>query len=180
MARRSSAKKEQNLWFLCEKCKANVTTKDRDQHDEFCPLENPAAFSKCSFVRDGKLYSNQLMVKSATDDIRDISSKQLNSLVFLSESVITLCGLVFGDYVMLYSAQLPDRTPVVRTVWPTPSSFTTTIFVSEEGKNTVPPSVSAERLITLNYFSRAQDDVEGFFGCSNRCRKMFIRFIVSQ
>lgn len=133
MARKSSAKKEQILWVLCEKCKANITTKDQDHHDEFCPLENVALFSKCSFVRDNKLYSNQLMVKQTTDDVRDLSSKQLNSLVFLSESVINLCGLVFGDYVMIYSEQMPDRAPVVRTVWPTPSGFTTTVFVSEEG-----------------------------------------------
>lgn len=134
MARRSSAKKEQILWFLCEKCKANITTKERDQHDEYCPLEDAAVFSKCSFVRDNKLFSNQLTVKSVTDDLKDLSSKQLNSLVCLSESVINLCGLVFGDYVMLYSEQVPDRAPVVRTVWPTPSSFTTTVFVSEEGE----------------------------------------------
>lgn len=134
MARKSSAKKEQIPWFLCEKCKANITTKDREQHDEYCPLEDAALFSKCSFVRDGKLFSNQLIPKQVTEDVRDLSSKQLNSLVFLSESVINLCGLVFGDYVMLYSVQLPDRAPVVRTVWPTPSGFTTTVFVSEEGK----------------------------------------------
>lgn len=135
MSRKSLTKKEQTTWFQCEKCKANITTKDREQHAEFCPLADATHFTKCSFVRDNKLYSNQLMAKPPTDDyVRDLNQKQLNSLVFLSESAINLCGFIFGDYVVIRSIQQPSRAPVIRTVWPTSSNFSTTVFVSEEGE----------------------------------------------
>lgn len=137
MPPKSASKREQVLWYLCEKCKANITSKEREQHDDVCPLDSIDSLTRFSFVRGGVLHSNQLNAKPITEDIRDLTAKQLNGLVFLSESVINLCGFVLGDQVLIHTPQSPAIAPIVRSVWPTPNSFLTTVFVSEEGKKLI-------------------------------------------
>lgn len=140
MPPKSSSKKEAVLWYLCEQCKVNITSKDRDQHEEHCPIEQQEADEEplkpflCSYIRDQRLFSVSLNAKPVTEELSDLSGAQLKGLVFLSESVINLCGFILGDFVSLSSPQLPEIAPVVRTVWPVPDRFLTTVFVTDEGK----------------------------------------------
>lgn len=135
MPPKSASKREQVLWYLCEACKANITTKDREQHESLCPLNNIECLTKCSFVRDHKFHSNQLNIKSTVEDVRDLTAKQLSSLVYLSESVISLCGFILGEQVLVHSPHCNDQTPVVRFVWPIPNSFLTSVLVSADGES---------------------------------------------
>lgn len=129
MPPKSASKRDQVLWFLCAKCKANITTKDKEEHDALCPLDTTEHSSKCTFIRNARLYSNQINAKPATDDIRDLTVKQLSSLIFLSESVMNLCGFILGEQVMVQSS----HARMVRSVWPLPNSLLTSVLVSEEG-----------------------------------------------
>lgn len=136
MPPKSATKRDQVLWFLCEKCKANVTTKEKDEHDSLCPLDTDDCLIKCTFIRNGKLYANQLNGKPITDDIRDLNLKQLNSLIFLSESVMNICGFILGEQVLVHSSPTKENgARIVRSVWPLPNSLLTSVMVSEEGEN---------------------------------------------
>lgn len=133
MPPKSASKRDQVLWLLCERCKANITTKDKEEHDALCPLDTAEHASKCTFIRNAKLYSNQINAKPATDDIRDLTVKQLSSLIFLSESVMNLCGYTLGEQVLVQSSHARENERMVRSVWPLPNSLLTSVLVSEEG-----------------------------------------------
>lgn len=133
MPPKSASKRDQVLWFLCEKCKANVASKDREQHDELCPLDTEESSSKCVFVRNGIFHSNKLAVKPITDDVRGMDFGQLSGLVFLSESAMTLCGFVLGETVVVRTMNGEPSTPIVRNVWPLPNSSLTNVLVAKEG-----------------------------------------------
>lgn len=138
MPPKSSAKKELILWYLCEKCKVNITSKDRDKHEDYCPIvTHPGEPFICSFVYDNKFYSTTLNPDPPTDClISNLPANQLNGYVFIRESVMNLCGFILGDWVVCTSPQLP-HTQVVRSIWPVPDRFLTTVYVTVEGK-TVP------------------------------------------
>lgn len=133
MPPKSATKREPVLWYLCEKCNANVTTKAKEQHEEICPLDTEESRSKCCFVRDEKFHSNQLGIKGITDDVRELNARQLKSLVFVSESVIGLCGFILGEPVVLRIQTDASATSVVRFIWPLPNSMLTNVQVAEEG-----------------------------------------------
>lgn len=65
--------------------------------------------------------------------ITDLSGCVLNGIVCVSESTMNLCGWMLADLVVCSSPQLPDEAPVVRTVWPVPDRFGSTVFVPEDG-----------------------------------------------
>lgn len=134
MPPKSASKREQILWYLCEQCKANIASKDREQHDALCPLTGVECLTRCSFVRDHKFHSNQLNVKRTADDVRNLTAKQFSSLVFLSESVISLCGFILGQHVLVHSPQYDHSAPIVRCVWPLSNSLLTSVLVSEDGE----------------------------------------------
>lgn len=131
MPPKSSAKKEQALWFFCDKCKVYVTSKDIQNHVENCPITE-TSFSSC-FIKEKKLYTNLFEPKPLTDDIKNLTQKQLNGVIFISEKAIKLCELIIGDFVLIKIPQKPDFVPVVRMVWPIVDRFQTTVFVSNEG-----------------------------------------------
>lgn len=132
MSRKSLPKKDQVIWYLCAKCNSNIYVKDREQHSEYCPAIESTT---CTIIRDKQLLSAQLIAQTITDELRGLNAKHLNNLVFLSESVFGLCDFVLGDNVLISSDALPNGVPIVRSVWPTPSSSTipTLVSVVEEG-----------------------------------------------
>lgn len=133
-----SAKKEPAiLWFECERCLVNITSKDREQHEQHCPIiawKCPDQPFSCSFVHQRRLFTTSVSRKLPSDSlITDLTESQTNGFIFISESTMSLCGLMLGDLVECSSPQLPDKRAVVRTVWPVPDRFGTTVFVTEEG-----------------------------------------------
>lgn len=131
MPPKSSNKKEKALWFFCEKCQVNVSSKDIQIHEEVCPITEKS-FS-CCFIKEKKLFTNLFEPKPLTDDLKNLTSKQLNGIIFISEKAIKLCELIIGDFVLIEIPQKLDFVPVVRMVWPTVDRFQTTVFVSKEG-----------------------------------------------
>lgn len=142
MPPKSSTKKDHPppLWLVCDKCRVHITSKEREQHESHCPVdywESPAGAKllPCSFVHDRHLYTTSVTAKFPADSrITDLAESQLNGIVCVSESTMSLCGWMLADLVVCSSPQLPDDVPVVRTVWPVPDRVGTTVFVSESGK----------------------------------------------
>lgn len=140
MPPRTSAKKEPApLWYLCEQCQVNITSKDRDQHDQHCPLQPDADGRQpfaCSYVHDRLLYAASVSPRLPSDTlIADLPPAQLNGFVYVSESTMAVCGWILGDLVACRSPQLAaEKVPAtVRSVWPVPDRFGATVFIPEEG-----------------------------------------------
>lgn len=135
----SSSRKEPILWYLCETCQVNITSKDRDQHDRHCPIttgHHHQPFST-SFVHNKTIYSATVVGRppTAASFVSDLPESQLNGMIFISEAAMQLCGFVLGDWVSCTSPQFPDRAAIVRTVWPMPNTDLTTIFITVDGEN---------------------------------------------
>lgn len=136
MSRKSLPKKDQIIWYLCSKCNTHIYAKEREQHIENCPLDESSLQTTCAFIRNKTLVTNQLAVKPTTEDLRAINLKNLNNLLFVHESVFSLCDLVLGDYVSVSSPSLPNSVPITRIIWPLTAGTlpATSVCVSEEGK----------------------------------------------
>lgn len=159
MPPKSSSKKDQIAWLLCEKCKVYITSKDRDKHEDDCPLPNEISESmkvKYSFVRSKQLFLTHLCEKTditsvlSDELLSDLGSKYLNHLVFASESVMNICDLIISDFVVLQSSA-EDFVPVVRRVWPVTDKNTSNVFVTDEGEFVLNVNYYCALLFPLNY-----------------------------
>lgn len=142
MPPKSSSKKDQIAWLLCEKCRVYITSKDRDKHEEDCPLPNEITDTitpKYSFIQSKQLYSTHLCEKTdltgilSDELLSDLGAKYLNNLIFASESVMNLCDWIISDFVVLQSTS-ENFVPVARRVWPVADKNTSNVFVTDEGK----------------------------------------------
>lgn len=130
MSRKSLSKKETAIWYLCNSCNCNVFSKDRESHS--CPSDESLQ-TNCTFIRDKKLISKQLTEKVITDELRGINANKLDSLIFLHESVFSLCDLILGDNVLISSSALANNAAIVRNAWPISGSSAGLVSVTEEG-----------------------------------------------
>lgn len=134
MPPKSSAKKEQILWYLCEKCKVNITSIDREQHEsKYCPIAPDRTKPvQTSFIYEKTLFTNTVSIKlPQINELNDLPEHLKNNFVFLSESAMNLCGFILGDSVVLSSPQCTEM--AVRSVWPISDRFLTTLFLNENG-----------------------------------------------
>lgn len=143
MPPKSSSKKDQIAWLLCEKCKVYITNKDRDKHAEDCPISNEINESfqcKYSFVRSKQLHSTHLSEKTdqsailSDELLSDLGSKYLNNLIFVSESVMSLCDWIISDFVVVQPVNETKFVPIVRRIWPITDRNTSNVFVTDEGE----------------------------------------------
>lgn len=128
MSRKSLSKKETSVWSQCNTCNGYILTKDRDQHR--CTLE---AQQIC--ILDKKLHAKQVALKTYSGDLNGIDPVKLNNLIFLHESVFSLCDLILGDFVRVSSDDLSNAAPIVRMAWPmlNQSVVNGVISVTEQG-----------------------------------------------
>ena len=137
----SSHKKDNALqWFHCEKCNVNITSNDRELHENYCPITTYNDLSQPftnSFIYNKKLYSTTFGAKPSQININilndTLNPTQLNGFVFLSESVMNLCGFILGEKVSICSPQITPPA-VIKTAWPIPDRFATSVFVTDYGK----------------------------------------------
>lgn len=139
MAPKSSSKKDQIAWLLCDKCKVYITSKERDKHEVDCPVQivSDEPFRvNYSFIQNKQFFSTQLKTDPQailSDELNDLGSKYLNSLVFASESVMNLCDWIISDFVVLQPTS-ENCIPVVKRVWPATDKNTSNVFVADEGE----------------------------------------------
>ncbi|XP_056640032.1 ribosome biogenesis protein SPATA5-like isoform X1 [Diorhabda sublineata] len=116
--------KKSTFWMQCDHCSIFLNTKDSDQHNNDCPPD--IKVGAYNFVKNEILYGT--LDQKVNEEIKNISSKDKENLVFLSESVIRLCSLAIGDYAVI--SCLNNKTPpVAKIVWPTmEKSLTSVLF----------------------------------------------------
>ncbi|CAH2000899.1 unnamed protein product [Acanthoscelides obtectus] len=117
-------KKPHSPWVQCEQCCTSLLPKDSSIHKDDCPpnTENP----RYILFRDGVLYGT-VDVKGQ-EEIKNISSRELDNMVFLSQSAMQLCNLCIGQWASIQSTK-NSIPPVARIVWPTvEKSATSALF----------------------------------------------------
>ncbi|XP_005176271.1 ATPase family gene 2 protein homolog A [Musca domestica] len=139
MPPKSSNKKSSNkaaaIWYTCEKCDAHITSNDRERHENVCPIgagqyENKKG-EPLEYIRKGVFYSSSMEVrKYEIETLKDMPEKYLNNMIFISEGAIRLSGFHIGQQLLIKSTK--ENVTYVRSVWPIPDKFLTTIFVNEE------------------------------------------------
>ncbi|KAG4072431.1 hypothetical protein HA402_004363 [Bradysia odoriphaga] len=159
MPPKSSSKKDQIAWLLCEKCKIYITSKDRNKHEEDCPVPNEITESiqwKYSFIRLKQVYAQQLCETTdrtailSDELLSDLGSKYLNNLVFASESVMNLCDWIISDFVVLQPS-CDTHIPVVKRVWPAVDKNTSNVFVTDDELRTAWQDVTYVTITKLPY-----------------------------
>lgn len=141
MPPKSSSKKDHIAWLLCERCKVHLASKDRDKHEEDCPIPNETSTScKYSFIQSKKFHTQHLCeidqsLPILSDELlTDLDAKYLNNLIFASDTVMNLCEWVISDYVVIRPTGEGKFIPIVRKVWPVTDRNTSNVFVTDDGK----------------------------------------------
>ncbi|XP_066145360.1 ATPase family gene 2 protein homolog A isoform X2 [Euwallacea fornicatus] len=123
----SHSKTKKNLsaqWYQCDKCHSYITHKDIELHGAMCPpdLENLGH----TFVLDGVLFG--LLDLKPCEEVKNLSSREKDSMLFISQAAMQLCEFAIGDLVVLESRG--RSTPLVLKVWPTIEKGLTSVLIT--------------------------------------------------
>lgn len=123
------SKKNSTNWVNCDKCFITLLNKDTEKHLNDCPPN----ISKINyhFIENGSLFG--ILDLKSNEEIKNLSSKEIDNLVFLSQTVIQMCSLSIGQWVIieLLGKELP---PVAKIVWPTAEKTITSVLLTKRGK----------------------------------------------
>lgn len=137
----SSNKKKQSavLWYYCAKCEAHITHKARENHEgDHCPIEknkedNGKRPVTMDYIRNGILHTSIVERRGfSIEALENLSQRHLNNLLFVSEEALRLLEWKIGQYVIVEGSGHPGA-PLIRSLWPIPAKFLTTILVNEDG-----------------------------------------------
>lgn len=117
-----------STWIICDKCSTNVLQKDGDSHKNDCP-PNVSAISY-PFVENSVIYG--FVDIKGNEEIKALSQKEKDNLVFLSQSAIQLCNLSIGDCAVVTPIS-ENVAPIVRNVWPTTEKSSSSILFTKNG-----------------------------------------------
>lgn len=122
-------KKIPTSWMSCEKCSVTILNKDAEKHFKDCPTS--AININYPFIKDNVLFGT--LDLKINEEIKNISSRQLDRFVFISQNAIQMCSLSLGDWsiVKLLNNKYP---PVARIVWPTTEKSLTSVLFTKNGK----------------------------------------------
>ncbi|EFA02694.2 Transitional endoplasmic reticulum ATPase TER94-like Protein [Tribolium castaneum] len=171
-------KKGSSPWFQCEKCLIHVTNKDIDKHSSDCPPNS----NSYNFIQNQVLFGT-LDIK-VNEEIKGVVDK--DSLVFLSQSAIQLCGLSIGEWGLLEFEDLP---PVAKVVWPTTEKSLTGVLLTKHAMklcqgevnqnvkvSTIPEQLSEAYRVTLVALNKPKS-LEFTPELTNRLQKTFVEKI---
>lgn len=127
MSQQKVKKASTNL-INCEKCGIVIFCKDSEKHLNDCP-PNIANISYPYF--ENNVLFGTLDLKT-NEDIKNLSSRETDNLVFLSQTAIQLCSLSLGQWsiVKLLNSECP---PVAKIVWPTTEKTLTSVLFTKNG-----------------------------------------------
>lgn len=129
MAQQKS-KKISTAWILCEKCSITLLNKDIEKHLNDCP---PNINSDYNFIKNETLFG--VLDHKIIEEVKHLSSREVDNLVFLSQPVIQMCSLSIGEWCLI---KLTDNKypPVAKIVWPTTEKTLTSVLFSKNSKVT--------------------------------------------
>lgn len=123
--------KKSTPWFRCEKCEAYISHRDVENHDGFCPPETRLV--QHAYIYKGRLCG--IVDIKPTEDIKNLSSREIDSLVFLSQDAMQLCSFSIGESVIVESS-CEEIPPIVQKVWPTNEKSLTSILLTKNALET--------------------------------------------
>lgn len=142
-------------WYHCDKCKVHITIKEREKHEQKCPIQEKQTETDkgeyFEYIRKGTLYTGSYEKrKFDVEELKEMPPKYINNLIFISEGAIRLAGWHIGQQVVI---TIDSTFTLIRSIWPIPEMFLTTVYVSEEGKLSVIPleNIQIFFLIFLDY-----------------------------
>lgn len=121
-------KKNSTTWMSCEKCSITILSKDAEKHFSDCPTS--VTDINYPLIKNNVLFG--ILDLKTNEDIKNISSRELDKFVFLSQSAIQMCSLSLGDWsiVKLLDNKFP---PVAKIVWPTTEKSLTSVLFTKNG-----------------------------------------------
>lgn len=138
----SSASKKKintNHWFYCTECEVYITHKSKQDHEKQCPVaeyvtDGGGSNQHLDYIRRGVLYSTLVEKRNyPVEGVDTLSMKHRDNIIYISEEALRLLKWRIGQYVLIEGSGHPGA-PLVRTLWPAPDKFLTTILVSDYGK----------------------------------------------
>lgn len=127
MSQQKSKKVPSNL-VNCEKCSITLLNKDADKHVNDCPPN--ITNITYPYFGNNVLFGN-LDLKT-NEEVKNLSSRETNNLVFLSQTAIQMCSLSLGQWstVKLLNSKCP---PVAKIVWPTTEKTLMSVLFTKNG-----------------------------------------------
>lgn len=115
-------------WVLCERCNSAIPNRDSEKHLNDCP---PDITKVCyNFIRESSLYG--ILDVKTNEEIKNLGSREVDNLVFLSQSAIQMCSLAIGQWVIITSMN-KKFAPVAKIVWPTTEKTITSVLFTTNG-----------------------------------------------
>lgn len=121
-------KKSPSLWYQCGKCEAYFLHKDCETHQNNCPPDLTSL--KHSLVLDQVLYGS-LDLKT-NEDVKNLSSREKDGLVFVSQAAMQLCQFPIGEFVVIETVK---GNCLVQRVWPTNEKSLTSVLITRNCNN---------------------------------------------
>lgn len=122
--------KKASPWFQCEKCQAYLVNKDIENHDGFCPPNTESIHH--TFVLDQVLHG--VLDLKPTEDVVNLSSREKDGLVFVSQAAMQLCEFSIGEFVEVKPIY-QKIAPLIQKVWPTQEKSLTSVLVTRNCNN---------------------------------------------
>lgn len=121
--------KKNSSWIFCENCTITVLNKDAEKHSNDCP--NSVTNINYPYIKNNILFGT-LELKS-NEEVKNISSRDIDKFVFLSQNAIQMCSLSLGQWsvVKLLNNKYP---PVAKIVWPTTEKSLTSVLLTKNGR----------------------------------------------
>lgn len=128
MTQKKVTKKDSTVWLECEKCNSILLNKDAERHLKDCPPNTSNI--NYNFIHNNILFGT--LDYKTNEDIKNLSSREVDKLVFLSQSAIQMCSLSIGDWSII---KLLDNScpPVAKIVWPTMEKTLTSVLLTKNG-----------------------------------------------
>ncbi|XP_018327434.1 spermatogenesis-associated protein 5 [Agrilus planipennis] len=114
-------------FFECAVCGVIIAQKYREQHETTCPC-SPSNISY-PFVYKNSLYGN---IELKSDKETNNSSINDEFVVFLSQSIIQICGLSIGEWALIEILG-KNASPFAKLVWPSSEKSLTSIILTKKG-----------------------------------------------
>lgn len=112
----------------CEKCSIILLNKDAEKHVSDCPPH--ITDISYPYFANNVLFGN-LDLKT-NEEVKNLSSRETDNLVFLSQTAIQMCSLSLGQWslVKLLNSKCP---PIAKIVWPTTEKTLMSVLLTKNG-----------------------------------------------
>ncbi|XP_076252760.1 ATPase family gene 2 protein homolog A isoform X2 [Rhynchophorus ferrugineus] len=124
--------KKSSPWFQCEQCSAFILHRDIENHEGSCP-PTTTAFQH-TFIHNDVLCG--ILEGKPTEEVKSLSTREKDGLVFLSQASMQLCSITIGEKVILQPVN-GDHSSFIKQAWPTNEKTLTSVLITKNALDTV-------------------------------------------